>query len=119
MKAIFISKFTFAVWGILILFAIAGFCFIRCLGESYTIDYCGEKGCYEGAKDSYPAGTEVKLCYGLIATDTDYSFYLDEQPLQYEYDSEKGFIIQFTMPNHDVKLECVTKNSMVSTWECE
>lgn len=119
MKEVFISKCTFAVLGILMLLVISGICFIRRLGESYTIDYCGEKECYEGAKNSYPAGTKVKLYYGLIATDTDYSFYLDEQPLQYEYDSEKGFIIQFTMPNHDVKLECVTNNSMISTWECE
>lgn len=119
MKAVFISKCTFAGFGILILLVIAGGCFMRCFGESYTIDYCGEKGCYKGAKDSYPAGTKVKLCYSLIATDTDYSFYLDGQPLQYEYDSAKGVIIQFVMPNHNAKLECVTKNSMVSTRECE
>jgi len=113
MKEVFFSKYVFAVLCILVLLVIVWYCFIRGHEESYTIDYCGEKECYEGARDSYPVGTKVKLCYGLIASDTDYSFYLDEQPLQYEYDSEKGFVIQFTMPKHDVKLECVTKNTMV------
>jgi len=112
MKEVFFSKNTIAVLGVLILLVMAVFIFLRCFRESYAVDYCGEKECYEGAKDTYPAGAKVKLCYGLIATDMDYSFYLDEQPLQYEYDSEKGFIIRFTMPNHDVKLECVVNNSM-------
>lgn len=112
MKEVFFSKNTIAVLGVLILLVMAVFIFLRCFRESYAVDYCGEKECYEGAKDTYPVGAKVKLCYGLIATDTDYSFYLDEQPLQYEYDSEKGFIIRFTMPNHDVKLECVVNNSM-------
>ena len=82
-------------------------------GERYQVDYCGSKDCYSNAKDSYRAGTEVTLYFELVATDTDYSFRLDGEPVNYTYDDTKGFVIQFTMPNHDVKLECNTKNSML------
>ena len=82
-------------------------------GERYQVDYCGSKDCYSNAKDSYRAGTEVTLYFDLVATDTDYSFLLDGEPVHYTYDDRKGFVIQFTMPNHDVKLECNSKNSML------
>ena len=80
---------------------------------TYKVDYSGEKGLYAGAKDSYKAGDEVELSYGFIATDTDYTFLLDGEPINVGYDEERGFIIRFTMPEHDVKLECRSKNSMV------
>ena len=82
-------------------------------GETYQVDYCGSKDCYSNAKDSYRAGTEVTLYFDLVATDTDYSFLLDGEPIHYTYDDQKGFVIQFTMPNHDVKLECDSRNSML------
>ena len=53
------------------------------------------------------------LYYDLIATDTDYSFYLDGEPLNVGYDHGKGFEIRFVMPEHDVKLECRSKNTMI------
>ena len=86
-----------------------------CSGNSsdvYKVDYCGAKYCYKNAKDSYKAGTNVKLYFDLIATDTDYSFYLDGEKINYDYDENKGFIISFVMPEHDVKLECNSRNSM-------
>ena len=98
---------------IIILIVIIFFlCFGNTKKEMFTIDYCGEKEFYEGAKDSYPAGTEIKLYYNLIATDTDYTFYLDDEYLKCEYDNKKGFVIRFIMPAHNVKQECITKNSM-------
>lgn len=113
MKEFIFSKIIIVILSVVILIVIVACLYIKCFGKTYTIDYCGEKECYEGKKDSYPAGTKVKLYYNMIATDTDYSFYLDGQPLQYNYDSEKGFIIQFIMPKQDVKLECIMTNSMV------
>ena len=89
------------------------FGFTGCFGTRYKVDYNGQKDCYQGAKESYRAGQKVVLYYDLIATDTDYSFYLDGEPLNYGYDHEKGFEITFVMPEHDVKLECRSKNSMV------
>ena len=82
-------------------------------GEKYRVDYCGIKDMYGNAKDSYRAGTEVTLYFDLIATDTDYSFYLDGERIRFEYDEKKGFVIRFTMPEHDVKLECETVGSML------
>ena len=113
MKEVFFSKSTIVVLVVVILLVIAVFLISGCFRETYAVDYCGEIECYEGAKESYPAGAKVKLCYSFIASDTDYSFYLNGQPLKYDYDSNKGFVIQFTMPKHDVKLECVMNNSMV------
>ena len=85
---------------------------LGCSSNKYKIDYCGSKYCYSDAKDSYRAGKEVVLYFNLIATDTDYSFKLDGESLNFTYDDKKGFIIRFTMPEHDVKLECITKESM-------
>lgn len=90
------------------------FLFSGCKTEKYNIDYCGSKYCYSNAKDSYKAGSKVTLYFELIATDTDYSFTLDGKPLNWSYDEKKGFVIEFTMPEHDVKLECHSKNSMFS-----
>lgn len=98
---------------ILIIFALGvSFYLAGSAGKTYQVDYCGEKFFYEDAKDSYKAGKEVTLYYTLIATDTDYSFYLDGEPVNYRYDDQKGFVINFIMPEHDVKLECRSVNSM-------
>ena len=78
----------------------------------YKVNY-DNKSWYENAKDEYAAGEEVELYYSIIATDTDYSFTLDGGPLNYSYDDDKGFVIRFTMPEHDVTLKCISKNSMV------
>jgi hypothetical protein len=56
----------------------------------------------------------VTLYFDLVATDTDYSFLLDGEPIHYTYDDQKGFVIQFTMPDHDVKLEYDSRNSMLA-----
>ena len=84
-----------------------------CTAQTYSVDYCGEKSMYDGAMDAYHAGKEVVLYYPITASDTNYIFRLDgEKLLNVEYDNEKGyFIIRFTMPDHDVKLECVTENA--------
>lgn len=79
----------------------------------YKVDYNGQMGWYENAKEEYAAGDQVELYFSMIATDTDYHFYLDGADLDQSYDEEKGFILRFTMPDHDVKLTCESKNSMV------
>ena len=88
-----------------------------CTAQTYSVDYCGEKSMYDGAMDAYQAGKEVVLYYPITASDTNYIFRLDgEKLLNVEYDNEKGyFIIRFTMPDHDVKLECVTENASAAT----
>lgn len=78
----------------------------------YKVDYSGQKSQYSNAEDSYPAGEEVELHYEFIATDTDYTFYLDGEYLTPEWDESIGYVLRFTMPEHDVKLEVETKNTM-------
>ena len=87
-----------------------GFC--GC-GKKYNVDYEGQKSFYKGARDSYREGERVRMYYFMIATDTDYSFFLDGERLNPAYDERKGYIIEFTMPAHDVKLICESKNSML------
>ena len=94
-------------------------CLASCAGKTYQVDYGGQKDFYQGAKDSYRGGQNVTLYYTFIATDTDYSFYLDGEYLSVGYDDSKGFIIQFTMPDHAVTLECRAKESMTYVPEPE
>lgn len=90
-----------------LLFSLAG-----CGAPKYKVDYCGSQLAYRNAKESYRAGTEVKLVYELVATDTDYRFYLDGEPVDYEYEND-CFVITFTMPAHDVVLDYTMVNSML------
>ena len=107
-----IFKRTLLTLTVLLLVGSFPFFFSGCGAQKYNVDYCGSKGCYSNAKDSYKAGTKVTLYYELIATDTDYSFTLDGEPVDWSYDEKKGFVIEFIMPEHDVVLECNTINSM-------
>lgn len=64
-------------------------------------------------KSSYEEGARVKVTFDLIATDTDYSFYLDCDDTELEHDYENGkYIMTFTMPAHDVTLSMSSRNSM-------
>ena len=81
--------------------------------EEYVIDFCGSEDDFKGAKDSYEEGDKVSLLFDMIATDTDYSFYLDDEPISPVYDSKhNAFKISFVMPDHDVKLRVESRNSM-------
>lgn len=80
----------------------------------YNIDYCGAKYLYKNAKNSYRVGETVTIYFELIATDTDYFFYLDGEHLSPKgYSDKHGIVLSFVMPNRDVKLEVTSKNSMV------
>ncbi len=84
-----------------------------CGEKTYHVDYLGQKQFYENAKDSYRAGEQVTVYFRLIATDTDYAFFVDGERINFDYDEKKGFVISFTMPDHDVTLSCQSRNSMV------
>lgn len=83
--------------------------------KNYKVDYRGQKRQFDGAKEKYIEGTKVELSYGLIATDTDYTFYVDGQAVNAEWNDKKGYIIRFTMPAHDIEVYCTEKNSMVNS----
>lgn len=82
-----------------------------CNKKEYNVDYDGLKDCYPGAKDSYAAGTKVKLKYDFIATDTDYSFYIDGERPEVRH-KDDAFIITFIMPDHDIKIVCDSRETM-------
>ncbi|MCR5041891.1 MAG: hypothetical protein K6C36_07345 [Clostridia bacterium] len=86
--------------------------FSGCCSEKHTVTYLPDRSCFEGAKDRYSAGSRVNVFYGMIATDTDYSFYLDGEPLNPSYDEKKGFRLSFVMPDHDVTVSVESRNSM-------
>lgn len=86
--------------------------FSGCGNAKYRIDYSGQKSQYSNARDSYRAGSSVKLYFNLIATDTDYSFFLDGERISPLYEEGHGYVIEFTMPEHDVTLKIESRNSM-------
>lgn len=65
-------------------------------------------------ESSYAEGSVVKVVMGLIATDTNYSFYLDcdDTELKVEFENE-AYVMTFIMPAHDVKLSMSERNTMV------
>lgn len=81
--------------------------------NSYNVDYHGQKDMFTGAENSYREGETVELSYGLIATDTDYSFIVDGQVVKANWNEKKGYIIKFTMPDHDIDVYCTQSNSMI------
>ena len=84
-----------------------------CGKRSYKVDYCGAKDFYANAKDTYKSGEEVELIFDLVATDTDYTFYLDGKSEDLDVQGTgNGVVIRFTMPDHDIKLDYSEKNSM-------
>lgn len=97
---------------LLLIAALTAFSLAGCGGPRYKVDYGSEKEFYTNARDSYPAGTKVELYYDLIAMDMDCAFYLDGEPLPFVYEEGKGFVVRFTMPDHDVELRCEWWNTM-------
>lgn len=80
----------------------------------YKVDLCGSEYAYLDPVTEYHAGDEVKLHFDMVATDTDYNFFLDDESikLKVEYDGTNGFYLIFTMPEHDVKLDYDSHNTM-------
>ena len=65
-------------------------------------------------KTAYADGEPVTVYYDMIATDTEYSFYLDEPDVELEqdFDGEHGYVLKFNMPAHDVTVTVESRNSM-------
>ena len=104
-----LRKTAFALLGCLLLLAL---CACGKKAVLYQVDYNGRKELFKKAKDAYKAGETVEVYYDMIGTDTDYSFWLDGERLKTDYNEKKGYIIRFTMPEHDVSLSVKSVNSM-------
>ena len=64
-------------------------------------------------KTEYEEGEEVEVTYPLLASDTDYRFHIDVERFKQDYDPKKGIILNFVMPDHDVKVSVTSRNTMM------
>ena len=78
--------------------------------KKYSLHLCPD---FTSAKKSYHAGERVKVCYNLIATDTDYSFSSPDVEMKQGYDDKHGYTFDFIMPERDVTINVSHQNSMV------
>jgi len=91
-------------------------CLVSCKAEKYKV-ICPD-GLFTNVKKGYREGQQVKIYFPYVATDTDYTFYMDgERYSDYEYSDSKGFVFTFTMPARDVTLDFDSKNSMENTFQ--
>ena len=90
-----------------------------CGAQKYNVDYHGAKDAFTGAKDSYKAGETVSITLDIVATDTDYTFYVDGEKMSTK--PGYGYTLEFTMPDHDIEIEIESRNTMDympgSEWE--
>ena len=81
--------------------------------QKYKLQFDGYG--FKSDKTVYAAGEKVTVYYDLIATDTDYRFWLDDEKVQLrqDWDERHGYVFTFTMPEHDITLHMESHNSMV------
>ena len=69
---------------------------------------------FQSSKTAYAAGEKVTVYFDLIATDTDYRFWLDDESVEMnrDYSERHGYVFTFLMPEHDLTLHVSSRNSM-------
>lgn len=100
---------------ILLLGAILMFSLFGCGKQKYKLNYDGSD--FDSRKKEYTAGEKVTVYYNMIATDTDYHFWMDDDSVDFnqDYDPQHGYVFTFIMPDHDVTLHMDSQNSMMYT----
>lgn len=65
-------------------------------------------------KPFYAPGEEVTMVYDrrYIASDTNYRFSSGDVEFAWTFEQEKGYVIRFIMPEHDVEIEVTKENTM-------
>lgn len=98
------------ILGVSVMFTLFG-----CGKPKYKLHFDGYG--FQSSKTEYAAGEQVTVYYDLIATDTDYRFWLDDESvkLEQDYDDRHGYIFTFTMPDHELTLHVSSHNSMEYT----
>ena len=87
--------------------------------KQYPIDYSGHEFAYTDGKtggkapEKAAAGDSMLLYFRFVATDTNYRFYINGQTINPSYDNEKGYIINFIMPDSAVTLHYTAVNTMM------
>ncbi len=84
-----------------------------CGKQKYKLNFNSDG--FESKKLEYAAGDKVTVFFNMIASDTNYSFYLDDENINManDYDGKHGYIFTFIMPDHDVTLFMESNNTMV------
>ena len=96
---------------IIVVVIIMGLGLFGCGKQKYKLELDGFG--LSSKKTSYEEGAMVKVTFNMIATDTDYSFYLDCDDTKLDHDFEnEAYVLTFKMPAHDVKLSVSSRNSM-------
>ena len=72
-----------------------------------------ERSGFKTEKTMYAPGEAVEVSY-MGLTDTSYRFYSDDVDFDQDYDWQRGVILRFTMPEHDVKIGVSSRNSMMA-----
>ena len=80
-----------------------------CGKQKYKLNFDGS---FESEKTEYAEGEKVTVRYDIIATDTDYHFWIDDD-VDMKQDYDGGYVFTFTMPAHDVTIHEESYNSMV------
>ena len=97
----------FILIGVLLMLAISA-----CGKQKYKLLFDGYG--FESKKTEYASGEKVTVYYDFIATDTNYTFYIDDDvTMKQSYDNDHGYVFTFTMPDHDVTLHEESRNSMI------
>ena len=102
------------VWLLLILMGVMMVLTLSgCAKQKYRLRFDGSD--FKSKKTEYAAGEKVTVTYGLIATDTDYRFWLDDENVRMtqNYNERDGYVFTFIMPDHDVTLHEEHHNSMI------
>lgn len=92
------SKLTTAI----LFFLLLMFCMTGCMEKKYKVDY--DETFFSGKKKAYRPGEEAEFVLEVIGSDMTTVIYLDGECIPSEYDENKGYVVRFTMPEHDVKL---------------
>ena len=99
-----VKRIILIMTGVLCMLSLCG-----CGGQKYKLNYDGYG--FESKKTEYAAGEKVTVRYDMIGTDTDYSFFIDDD-VEMKQDYDGGYVLKFTMPAHDVTLRVESHNSM-------
>ena len=76
-------------------------------------DFCFASENEQPAPKQAREGEKVRIYFPMVATDTDYRFYIDGVQTSPDYSHETGYIIEFVMPDHDVVISHTARNSMM------
>ena len=85
----------------------------------FTVDFDGNNFMYrdprtnEPPAEIYAYGELVIFRLEIWATDTRYTFFLDDKEINDSYDEKYGYCFKFMMPDHDVKFTYTTQNTMI------